>query len=382
MSTMGALARSTTSVASRYPARVLVVDDDRQSRLAATQALLRFGHQVETAVDGFQAMAKLDREVALVVLDARMPGLDGFETARKVRDDATLNDLPILMVTGLDSKEDRLRAIEAGVSDFISKPWDLAELHLRSEALLRVRHAMENVKRDRAALEEEVARRTLELRRTLDDLAAATRHTYQAHLDTIRSLVHAAEYKDVDTGSHIDRIRWYADLLARGLGLSTHEVEMIREATPMHDVGKIGIPDSVLLKRGPLTTVERRIMERHTAIGARILGESDAEVLRLGRIIALSHHERWDGSGYPEGLAGRAIPLAARICAVADVFDALSMNRCYRPALPNSEVLALMKAQRGAHFDPEILDVFLEQLPEVECIQAEYREPRLHVCAD
>ncbi|HSW29697.1 MAG TPA: HD domain-containing phosphohydrolase [Longimicrobiales bacterium] len=361
----------------RYPTRVLAVDDEMTARDALATALGRFGHDVEVARDALEAQGKLRLDVSLLVLDAEMPGMDGFELAQRVRADPEWADIPILMVTGRDSQQDRLRAVEAGVSDFLPKPWELVELHLRSEALLRVKSSLDGVKRERADLEAEVSRRTGDLRRTLEDLAAAHRHTYQAHLDTVRSLVHAAECKDVDTAAHIDRIRWYADLLARGMGLSPHEIELIREATPMHDVGKIGIPDAVLLKPGPLTPAERLVMQRHTEIGARILGESDAEVLRLGRIIALSHHERWDGRGYPHRLAGKDIPLPARICAVADVFDALTMDRCYRLALPNEEVRSLMKAGRGSQFDPGVLDVFLGQFPEVERIQAAHRDRSL-----
>lgn len=357
-----------------FPTRVLAVDDEPTARHALAAALGRFGHEVQVAGDALEAQERLREAPSLLVLDAEMPGMDGFELARRVRSEPDWADIPILMVTGRDSHHDRLRAVEAGVSDFLTKPWELVELHLRSEALLRVKSSLEAVKRERADLEAEVTRRTSDLRRTLDDLAAAHRHTHQAHLDTIRALVHAAEYKDVDTAAHIDRIRWYADLIARGMGLADREVDLIREATPMHDVGKIGIPDAVLLKPGPLTPAERAVMQRHTEIGARILADSPAEVIRLGRIIALGHHERWDGRGYPQGLAGGDIPLPARICAVADVFDALTMDRCYRPALPNEDVVVHMRAGRGSHFDPDILDAFLDQLPEVERVQAVQRE--------
>jgi putative two-component system response regulator len=365
----------------QYPSRVLAVDDDPSARQALAVALGRFGHDVDIAGDAGEAEGKLREDVSLVILDAQMPGRDGFDLARRVRSEPEWSDIPILMVTGRDSHDDRLRAVEAGVSDFLPKPWEVVELHLRSEALLRVKSSMDAVKRERAGLEAEVARRTADLRRTMEDLSAAHRHTHQAHLDTIRSLVHAAEFKDVDTAAHIDRIRWYADLIARGMGLAPHDVELLREASPMHDVGKIGIPDAVLLKPGPLTPAERLVMQRHTEIGARILGESSAEVLRMGRVIALSHHERWDGHGYPNRLSGPEIPLAGRICAVADVFDALSMDRCYRPALSNGEVVAHMEAGRGSHFDPAVLDVFLDVFPEVERIQAAHRDGASEACA-
>lgn len=370
-----------TALRSRHPSRVLVVDDEPKSLKAAARALAHFGHTVDSATNGADALEHLPRSPSLVVLDARMPGLDGFGLTARIREDPLVGDVPVLMVTGLDGKEDRLVAVAAGVSDFITKPWEVVELFLRSEAQLKTWSAHQEVKRQRADLEQTVARRTRELRFTLDDLAAAHRHTHQAHLDTIRSLVLAAEFKDVDTAAHVERIRWYADLIARGLGLSPHEVELVREAAPMHDVGKIGIPDAVLLKPGPLTTEERSIMEGHTTIGARILGESDAEVLRLGKTIALSHHERWDGRGYPNGIAGREIPLAGRLCAVADVFDALTMDRCYRSALPPAQVMEMMAAERGRQFDPDVLDVFLDHREEAMEIRERFRDTQPPSCA-
>lgn len=358
---------------SRHPCRVLAVDDDPGSRGALAKALRLFGHEVETAADAPEALARLRLGAALVVLDADMPGMDGFDLTLRIRQEAGWSDTPVLMVTGLEGRQHRLRAVEAGVNDFIAKPWEPVELFLRSESLLKSKAALDELKVARQELERAVARRTEDLRVTLDELAAAQRGTRQAHLEAVRLLVHAAEYKDVDTAAHVDRMRWYADLLARALGLPPRQVELIREAAPMHDVGKIGIPDSVLLKPGPLTAEERSVMQRHTTIGARVLGYSDADVLRMGRVIALSHHERWDGSGYPSGLKGMDIPLPARICAVADVFDALTMDRCYRRAIPRPQVVRMLRAERGTQFDPDVLDAFLDQLPEVARIQEAYQ---------
>ena len=232
--------------------------------------------------------------------------------------------------------------------------------------------------------EEEVERRVADLRGALEDLGAAHRRTHRAHLDTVRSLALAAESKDVATAAHIDRIGLYSEVIARGLQMSPHEVELIREASPMHDVGKIGVPDSILRKAGPLTSEERRVMQEHPEIGGRILQDSDAEVLRMGHTIALHHHERWDGNGYPAGLTGRAIPLEARICGIVDVFDALTKNRCYRDALPNELVYEMMEDERGKHFDPDILDVFFKHRREIEGIQRsteEDEDPLALACA-
>lgn len=354
----------------------MVADDDPDARRALERALRSFGHEVKVARDGVEALAKLKLDIDLVILDAAMPNMDGFEVAERIRADPDCLDLPIIMVTGLDSKADRLRAVEVGVNDFISKPFEIPELQLRSAWLLKLKEAHDAIKRHHAELERTVDKRTAALREALEEAAEAQRQTYAAHLDTIRRLVIAAEYKDRDTAAHIERIGLLSALLARGLGLSPGRVELIRHAAPMHDVGKIGVPDSVLLKPGKLDGDEWELMKQHTTIGGRILHGSPSELLQLGEKIALSHHERWDGTGYPGGTAGDEIPLEGRICAVADVFDALTSNRHYRDALPNETVYGMMEAQAECHFDPDVLEVFFRERQEVEAIRREYAEAR------
>lgn len=354
--------------------RLLVVDDQEQPAQTLRRALSGFGYEVEVARDGVEALAKLRLEVDLVFLDAEMPGMDGFEVARRIRQDPEFSDLPIIMVTGLGSTGDRLRAVEAGVNDFITKPFELTELRVRSASLIKMKEAADALKRHREELEQAVSRRTAELRRALDAMVDAQRTTYAAHLDTIKRLIWAAEFRDRQTGAHIERIGSYCALLGQGLGLAPQEVELLRYAAPMHDVGKIGVPDAVLLKPGRLDETELKIMRQHTIIGARILHGSPSELLQMGEMIALSHHERWDGAGYPNGLVGEAIPLVCRICAVADVFDALTSDRPYRPALPNSTVYEMTTAERGRQFDPAVLDAFLSRRDAVEAIQQQYRD--------
>ncbi len=358
---------------SRYAAHVLVVDDEESSRTALARAMERFGHRVEVAADGIEAVAKLRLHPELIVLDADMPGMDGYDVARAVRRDEEAFDVPIVMVTGLDGVEDRIRAYEAGVNDFIQKPFDVLELHLRTEAQLRLKRAFDRLARERAMLEEAVEARVRDLRHTLEELGEAHRKIYRAHLETVRALVIAAEFKDGETAAHVDRIGYYAEIVGRALGLAPREAELLRHASPMHDIGKIGIPDRVLLKPGPLTPEERGIIERHPEIGARILEESQAEVLRLGRVIALQHHELWDGSGYPQGLREDEIALEARVCAVVDVFDALTSDRRYRAALAYDEVYRMMKGLRGIHFDPEVLDAFFDVRDEIESVRRDVR---------
>lgn len=356
------------------PRRVLVVDDQPDPRNLLERILSNLGYQTETARDGLEALAKLELDVDLILLDAEMPGMDGFEVTQRIRQNPRLIDLPIIMVTGRGGKEDRLRAVEAGVNDFIAKPFEINELRLRSQWLLKLKDASDALKRQQAELERTVEQRTAALRRALEEMAAAQRRTNDAHLDTIRRLVIAAEFKDRHTASHIERIGRFSEVIARALKLSPGRVETLRHAAPMHDVGKIGIPDAILLKPGALTSDEWDLMKEHTVMGARMLHGSPSEVLQAGEEIALSHHERWDGSGYPHGHEGDAIPLGGRICAVADVFDALTSNRHYRDALPNAAVYDLIEAQAGRHFDPEVVAAFLGSRPEIERIQQECRD--------
>ncbi len=345
--------------------RILIVDDDEAFRVSHAALVEAFGHEAEIASDGFEALAKLIMEIDLVLLDADMPHMDGFEVARRIRADPVHAHLPIVMVTGLTSSEDRIRALETGINDFINKPVDPYELQLRVKWLLALKRAHDALARHRAELEATVERRTEALRSALEDVSQAKRSTHEAHLDTIRRLTVAAEYRDMVTASHIQRIGLYSALLADALGMPPGFIDDIRPAAAMHDVGKIGIPDSVLLKRGSLTRDERKVMESHTEMGARILQGSDSPILQQGEVIALTHHERWDGRGYPRGLSGDDIPLGGRICAVVDVFDALATDRPYRAARPVWEVFQTIEQGKGSHFDPTIAGVFCELRSEV-----------------
>jgi putative two-component system response regulator len=328
------------------------------------------GHEVTTASGGLEALRQLGNGVDVVLLDVMMPGLDGFEVARRVRADPATRDLPIIMVTMLDSREDRVKAVEAGASDFIAKPVDKTELAVRLSSQLRIKQAQDDLKRGQAELEDRVACRTEELRRACEEVVEANRRTTAAHVDTMKRLVLAAELRDPDTARHIVRMSRYSAVLARALRMTAAETEALGHAVMMHDVGKIGIPDAILLKRGALDPAERAIMESHTLIGDRMLAGSSSDLMRNGRIVALTHHERWDGSGYPRRLRGEQIPLAGRICAIVDVFDAMTNARPYRPAIPTEAVLEEMRSGRGRHFDPWLLDLFMARLPEVLALRA------------
>ncbi|HXO20038.1 MAG TPA: HD domain-containing phosphohydrolase [Thermoanaerobaculia bacterium] len=362
--------------------RILVVDDVEQNCVVLSEMLTLLGYEPVCARDGFEALAKLQLGIDLVLLDVMMPGLDGYEVARRLRADPQFADLPVIMVTALDSREDRVLAVRAGASDFIAKPVDRTELEVRVGSQLKLKEAREALDRHRADLEQTVARRTADLAAALEKTVEAQRRTYEAHLDTIRRLVLAAELKDSDTARHIVRISRYTGVLARALHLPPGDVETLCLAATLHDVGKIGIPDSILVKTGALTVEERRIMETHTLIGGRILDGSPSEIMRAGRTIALTHHEKWDGSGYPHGIGGENIPLWGRICSVADVFDALTTDRPYRPALSHEAALAIMVADRASRFDAKLLDLFIANLDEVLGILADFRNAPAESASD
>jgi putative two-component system response regulator len=355
------------------PKRILIVDDVEVNRELLEGILTSLGHESEMAEDGVETLAKLKLDIDLVLLDVQMPGMDGFEVARRIREDPDVRDIPIIMVTALTSRDDRLRAVEAGANDFITKPVDITEVRVRTASLLKMKEAQDAIKQYQADLEKKVEQRTADLRKALEDMAEAQRRTEEAHLDTIHRLAVAAELKDPTTAAHLHRISHYCGLLAKAMSLPPGEVELIIDASPMHDVGKIGTPDAILLKPAKLDEHEWEVIKQHAILGSNILSDSTSKLLQVGGIIALSHHEKWDGSGYPQGLSGEDIPLFSRICAIADVFDALTTERPYKTIIPNEESKEIMKAERGTHFDPGLLDLFFDNFAEVLTIQKKHR---------
>lgn len=341
------------------PKRILIVDDDHTARAVAQALVVSCGFQAETAADGFEALAKLTLSIDLVLLDIVMPGLNGFEVCRRMRSDPLGRDVPIIMLTSQSGREDRLSAVEAGANDFIAKPIEETEFRTRSASLLRMKEAQDALKDHQAHLEDLVRQRTESLRAALDRMVEAQRRAELAHLDTVAILALVAEYKDRTTALHLERMSRYCGIVARQLGLPPREVELIEHASRMHDLGKIAVPDGILSKPSGLDGSEWEVMREHPNIGGTILARANSELLQAGRIIALSHHERWDGSGYPSGLSGEAIPLWGRICAVADTFDAVTSERSYKPALPNDAAVAVLREGRGTQFDPKVVDAFL-----------------------
>jgi putative two-component system response regulator len=352
--------------------KILVADDDEMIRTLHAEFVRGFGYEVEVASDGIEAIAKIGLGVDLVLTDAHMPNLDGFEVARRIRRTRSSEQLPIVMVTSLEAREDRLRAYESGINDFINKPVDHTELRLRLKWLLELKSAQDQLRRSKENLEYTVDLRTRELREALEEVTRAQRDIQGAHLDTIRRLTLAAEYKDHDTAGHIERIGRYSQVVGMAMHLRPGLVDLLLHAAPMHDVGKLGIPDHILLKPGPLDAEERAIINTHTTIGGQILSGSSSPVIQMGESVALTHHEKWDGSGYPNGLSGEEIPIEARICSVVDFFDALTMDRPYRKAVPNDEVVDMIRSESGTSFDPSVVEVFVEVRDDLEAIQSEY----------
>jgi len=353
------------------PGRILIVDDDDRIRALHGRLLGNMGFETETASDGIEALAKLPLGVDLVLMDADMPNMDGFEAAKRIRDLPEYAALPIVMVTGLDIGAMHRRALEAGINDLIGKPVDADELRLRARWLVDLKRTKDRLEQRNTELERSIADRTQALRDALERMTHAERKVYGAHLDTIHRLAVAAEFKDADTAGHIGRVGSFAAVLATATGMAPGEVAKIRHATPMHDVGKIGIPDEVLLKPGPLDELEWAVMRKHATFGAKLLEGSDSEVLQMGERIAHSHHEKWDGSGYPQGLRGTDIPIEARICAIVDYFDAVTMPRPYRGPLPVDYAVDNIREDDASHFDPELRAAFLDCLPQILDVRSE-----------
>ncbi|MCK6408427.1 HD domain-containing phosphohydrolase [Thauera sp.] len=302
----------------------------------------------------------LANEPDLIIVDYMMPDMDGLEFVRRMRAYRHQDDLPILMVTASHERHIRYGALDCGASDFLTKPIDGREFEARVRNMLKLREAF-------LASSQRTETLAAEVRKATADILDRER-------ETITRLSRAAEFRDPETGAHIQRMSHYSALIARQLGLGEELAEALLMAAPMHDVGKLGIPDTILLKPGRLTPEEFAVMKRHPQIGHDILKGSSSSILRLGATIALTHHERFDGSGYPRGLAGAAIPIEGRIVSVADVFDALTSSRPYKPAWPMSRAIALLREGRGSHFDPHCVDALLHAWDGVLAVQARYQD--------
>ncbi|MBA2670868.1 MAG: response regulator [Gemmatimonadetes bacterium] len=336
----------------RREPRLLVVDDEPANVLLLTRILSRAGYR---EVIGTRRSSEVmdvfeNYEIDIVLLDLHMPPPDGWELLDRFR--ACLAGkpfLPLIVLTADVTRETRSRALAAGASDFLIKPFDSIEVVLRIRNLIELRFLHLELAWENKLLDERVRLRTAELEET--------------QCEMLERLAQASEFHDDETGSHTRRVGESAAALGAAMGLPPSSVALLRRTAPLHDVGKIGIPETILRKPGSLSPEERGIMESHSEIGGRILAGGRSANVQMAEEIARSHHERWDGSGYPKGLAGEAIPLSARIVAVADVYDALAHDRPYRKALPREQVVEEIRAGSGSHFDPRVVTAFLRLPP-------------------
>ena len=339
--------------------RILIVDDELIVREILTRSLTAEGYDCRAAASAEEAEDLLRAEsFPLLICDIRLPGKSGIDLLAAVRHERP--DMAVVMLTALDDRQTAARALQLGAYGYVTKPFDQNDLFFSvANALDRRRASLENRAQERR-LEQIVSEQSRNVRSSQEEIALR--------------LIAASEYRDDETGAHIRRIGLYAEAVAKQLGRTAEYAGMLRLAAPMHDIGKIGIPDAVLLKPGWLSSEERVMMQTHTMIGGRILEGTAIPLLNVAREIALRHHERWDGSGYPDGVSGPDIPEAARIVAVLDVYDALVHERVYRPAFPEREALTIIKENQAVHFDPSIFEVFLFLLPVFRDIRTRIRE--------
>ena len=346
---------------------ILVVDDTPEN-IDVLRGVLGPHYIVKVATNGALAL-KIAAAAPpdLILLDVMMPEMDGYEVCRRLKEDEATRAIPVIFVTAKSDTNDETRGFELGAADYIAKPVSPPVVLARVRTHLSLRDQTRH-------LESLVQKRTRALERRTEELEAKEAELRETRVEIIRQLGRAAEHRDNETGMHVIRIGYMSRVLGRAVGMEEERAEMLMHASMMHDIGKIGVPDHILLKPGKLTDEEFAEIKRHPEIGAGIIGDHPHALLRMSRAIAESHHEKWNGGGYPKGLAGEAIPLEARIVALVDVFDALLSERPYKKAWSNEEAIDLIREERGRHFDPELTDLFLERVPALLEIRREYHD--------
>ncbi len=352
---------------------LLIVDDDDALRRWAERVVRERGYACDAAANANDARELLGHgDYELVLLDVNMPGESGVELLGHIRSEHP--GAAVVMVTGEDDPRLAMTAIELGAFGYVVKPVGAGELLINVANALHHRSLELENKRMLHSLQATAAQRSASLEDAMEELRRSESKVWLSQAETIFRLARVVEFRDEETGHHLQRMSSYCEALAREVGIDAQHAERIRLASQLHDVGKVAVPDSVLHKRGKLTTEEFEVIKTHAEAGYRMLAGSASEVVQLGARIAHTHHERWDGSGYPCGLAREEIPVEGRIAAVADVFDALTSDRVYRPAFPLKTAVDMMREERGVHFDPELLDSFVETLGELDGIRRAYAD--------
>jgi putative two-component system response regulator len=352
---------------------LLIVDDEEALRRWEERVVRDQGYSCEGAGDAEAVRERLASDsYQLALLDVNIPGESGIELLAYIR--RVHPEVAVLMVTGEDSTELAMTAIEQGAYGYLIKPVGAGELLINVANALHRRRSELQHQRLLQRLQSAVNERSHELEEALQDLELSETKVWVSQAETIFRLARMVEFRDEETGHHLHRMSSYCQILARRTGFTEQHCELIRLASQLHDVGKVAVPDSILLKRGKLTPEEFEIIKGHAETGFQMLSGSSSEVVQLGALIARTHHERWDGAGYPRGLRGEDIPPEGRIAALADVFDALTSDRVYRSALPVKSAIELMREERESHFDPDLFDLFVEALPEIEAIRQAYAD--------
>ena len=333
---------------------ILVVDDTPEN-VDVLSGVLRSKYKVKVALNGERALkiAESDPKPVMILLDVMMPGMDGYEVCRRLKKNPATEKIPVIFITAKSQDDDEKKGLSLGAVDYITKPINPSIVLQRVQTQLALYD-------QNLALEAKVYQRTQELN--------------DVQLEIIRRLGRAAEFKDNETGLHVIRMSHYSRLIAEELGYGFEWSNLIFNAAPMHDIGKIGIPDCILLKQGPLDKEEWNLMQQHPQFGADIIGDHDSRLLQMSKEIALSHHEKWDGSGYPNGLKGQEIPISGRVIAIADVFDALTTERPYKKAWTVEDTVNLINENTGTHFDPDLVPIFHKVLPQILAIKERYAE--------
>ncbi len=342
---------------------ILIVDDE-PANVILMEGILDsqgYSHVISTQDSRQVEPLFLEHSIDLILLDINMPHLDGYEVMQKLKPHLENDSVPILVLTAQSTSEFCQRALDGGAQDYVTKPFHVREVLSRVHNLLKVRQAFNYMRNQKEILEKEVFKRTEELEHT--------------RLQVVRRLGQAAEYRDNETGLHIVRMSKISAIIGKAAGLSDYECNLILNASTMHDIGKIGISDSVLLKPGSFNAEEWEIMKTHVTIGAEILSNDDSDLMLMAYDIALNHHEKWNGKGYPNGIKGDEIPLSARIAAIADVFDALISKRPYKSAWPLDKAIEFILQRKNEDFDPFLVDCFEKVLPELININEKYAEP-------